>query len=44
MKPGYSLIDFDAILQIQSSEFIKLLNFRSNFKITAKKNHFSPEN
>ena len=29
---GYSLIDFDVMLQIQSSEFIKSLNFGSNLK------------
>ena len=38
-----SLIDFDAIFQIQSSEFKKSLNFDSNLKKTAKRNNFSPK-
>ena len=32
LKRGYSLIDFDVIFRIHSSEFIKLLNFGSNLK------------
>ena len=35
---GFRLIDFDVIFPIQSSEFIKSLNFGSNLKKTAKKN------
>ena len=39
IKTGYSLIDFDMIFPIQSSEFIKSLNFGSNLKKkTARKN------
>ena len=48
MKTGYRLIDLYVTFFIQSSEFIKLLNFGSNLK---KKNckkkpkhfHFSPK-
>jgi len=32
MKTGSILIDFDVIFPIQSSEFIKSLNFGSNLK------------
>ena len=32
IKTGHSLIDFDVILRIQSSEFTKSLNFRSSLK------------
>ena len=32
MKTGYSLIDFNMIFPIQSSEFTKLLQFGSNIK------------
>ena len=32
MKTGYILIDFDVIFPIQSSEFIKSLNFGGNLK------------
>ena len=38
MKTGYILIDFDVIFPIQSTEFIKLLNFGSNVKKIARKN------
>ena len=37
MKIGYSLIDFDVVFPIQSSEFIKLLNFENKLKKAAKK-------
>ena len=42
MKTGYIRIHFDVIFSIQSLEFIKLLNFKSNLK--KKKLHFSPKN
>ena len=32
METGFSLIDFDASFPMQSSEFIKPLNFESNLK------------
>ena len=38
MKTYSSLRDFDVIFPIESSEFIKLLNFGSNLKKTARKN------
>ena len=45
MKTGYSQIDFDVIFLIQSTEFIKSLNFESNLKKLEKKlQHFSPKN
>ena len=40
MKTGSSLIDFDGTFPMQSSEFIKLPNFGSNLKETAKKTTF----
>ena len=40
IKNGYSLIDFDSIFPIKSSEFIKSHNFGSNLKKTAKKKSF----
>ena len=39
MKTGYILIGFDGIFPIQSSEFIKSVNFGSNLIKTARKNH-----
>ena len=37
MKTGSILIDFDVIFSMQLSEFIKSLNFGSNFIKTARK-------
>ena len=34
MKTGFFLIDFDVIFLMQSSEFIKSVNFGSNMKKT----------
>ena len=44
MKTSTSLIDFDVIFLIQSSEFIRSLNFGSNLKKKTKIVHFTPTN
>ena len=43
MKIGYSLIDFDVVFPIQTSEFIESLNFGCNLKKKLKIFHFPPK-